>query len=428
LDSLTVVTNRSDIDVRRRAGWLPNSQEDLEAWLTDHRERVEAKSEQVVLHPVLQEFQTLLDNDPVVHMYIERMIREVPQNRDYQERHLTSVDQLLRLINEVLTMAPEFGAQAVTLPLGAILDWTMGTAAGFAAYRDPRVNAMLKKILTAWCEFLSSSDSRYVLNDSPTGWKSEAAIKAIGIEQYQYDPHDEYWGFTSWNDFFTRRFRPESRPVAAPDDDKVIVSACESTPYGISTGVQRRDRFWIKSQPYSLQDMLADDESVDQFVGGTVYQAFLSATDYHRWHSPVAGTIVRAFVQEGTYYSEADSEGADAVEPTNSQSYLAHVAARAIILIQADDPVIGLMAFVPVGMSDVSSCMINPDVTPGRHVAKGDELGFFQFGGSTHCLVFRPGVIADFSLDALPQPHLSDPLLVHVRSKIATAASEPPNS
>ena len=409
------------VDVRRRAGWLPDSQEDLEAWLTGHRERAEANGEQVVLHPVLAELRDLLDTDPVVRMYFERMVAEVPQGRNYSKRHLTSVDQLLRLINEVLTIAPEFGDQAVTLPLGAILDWTMGTPAGFAAYRDPRVNAMLKKILTVWCTFLDSGDSRYVLNDSPTGWKCGAAKRAIGIDQYEHDPDDPYWGFTSWNDFFTRRFTPDARPVAGPDDDTVIVSACESTPYGISTDVQRRDRFWIKSQPYSLQDMLADDESVDQFVGGTVYQAFLSATDYHRWHSPVAGTIVRAFVQDGTYYSEADSEGADAVEPTNSQSYLAHVAARAIILIEADDPVIGLMAFVPVGMSDVSSCMIDPDITPGHHVAKGDELGYFQFGGSTHCLVFRPGVIADFSLAALPQPHVPDPPLVQVRSKIATA-------
>ena len=71
----------------------------------------------------------------------------------------------------------------------------------------------------------------------------------------------------------------------------------------------------------------------------------MSATNYHRWHSPVAGTIVRAFMVEGTYYSEPDSEGADAVEPMNSQSYLAHVAARAIIIIEADDPVIGLRPF-----------------------------------------------------------------------------------
>jgi len=408
------------VDVRRRAGWLPDGQDSLEAWLAGHRERVETKGEHVVLHPVLAEFRDLLHREPVLRMYVERMIEEVPRSKAYSKRHLESVDQLLRLINEVLTMAPEFGDQAVTLPLGAILDWTMGTTAGFAAYRDPRINAMIKKILAVWCEFLSSSDSRYVLNESATGWKSEAARRAVGIEQYQHDPDDEYWGFGSWNDYFPRRFKEGRRPVDAPDDDKVIVSACESTPYSIKTDVQRKDRFWIKSQPYSLEDMLAHDESVDQFVGGTVYQAFLSATDYHRWHSPVAGTIVRAFVQEGTYYSEADSEGADAVEPQNSQGYLAHVAARAIILIQADDPVIGLVAFVPVGMSEVSSCVVDASMTPGHHVAKGDELGYFQFGGSTHCLVFRPGVIADFSLGALPQLHDPGAPLVRVRSRLAT--------
>src|ERR1700728_1719173 len=167
--------------------------------------------------------------------------------------------------------------------------------------------------------------------------------------------------------------------------------------------------------------MLANDESAGQFVGGTVYQAFLSATDAHGWHSPVAGTIVRASIQEGTYYSEADSEGSGAVEPTNSQSYMAHTAARAIILIEADNPVIGLMAFVAIGMSDVSSCIIDPSVTAGHHVAKGEELGYFQFGGSTHCLVFRPGVIADFALAAIPQPHDPDAPLMLLNSKLAAA-------
>jgi Phosphatidylserine decarboxylase len=151
------------------------------------------------------------------------------------------------------------------------------------------------------------------------------------------------------------------------------------------------------------------------FVTGDYWEIW--PTNYHRWHSPVAGTIVRAFTKDGTYYSE----GADAVEPTNSQSYLAHVAARAIILIDADDPVIGLIAFVPVGMSEVSSCMIGPHVTPGYHVAKGEELGYFQFGGSTHCLVFRRGVIAQFSLGAIPQPHDPNAPLMLVRSQLATA-------
>jgi phosphatidylserine decarboxylase len=410
--------------VRRRAGWLPQEQDDLEAWLAAHRERVEARGEQVVLHPVLTEFAELIDRDPVVRLYMNQMIAQVPAAKRYSTRHLESVDQMLRLINEVLTMAPEFGRTAmVATPLGAILDWTMGTPAGFAAYRDPRINAMLKKILTVWCEFLSSGDSLYVLNESPSGWKSADARQTIGIEQYAHDPDDEHWGFSSWNDFFTRRFNDGERPVASPDDDKVIVSACESTPYGISIDVKRQDRFWIKSQPYSLADMLANDDCVDEFVGGTVYQAFLSATNYHRWHSPVAGKVVRAYVQEGTYYSEADSEGEDAVEPTNSQSYLAHVAARAIILIDADDPVIGLVAFVPVGMSEVSSCMIAPKVKPGYHVDKGEELGYFQFGGSTNCLVFRPGAIAEFSLASIPQPHDPEAPLVLVRSQLATASS-----
>src|ERR1700742_1271377 len=294
-----MTTPAHSTDVRRRAGWLPEDQGDLEAWLDGHRQRVEARGEQVVFHPVLTEFQELIDTDPVVRMYVEQMIAQVPDGKPYRQRHIQSVPQLLSLINEGLTSAPEFGGHQVATPLGAILDWTMGTRAGFAAYRDPRVNAMIRKILNAWAEFLNSRDSLYALNDSPDGWKSAQARQAIGIEQYEHDPKDEHWGFSSWNDFFTRRFKDGERPVAADDDDKVIVSACESTPYGISTDVQRRDRFWIKSQPYSLEDMLAGDESVDQFVGGTVYQAFLSATNYHRWHSPVAGTIVRAFLQPG---------------------------------------------------------------------------------------------------------------------------------
>ena len=414
----------ADNDVRRVAGWLPD-QDDLEAWLDGHAERVAAKGEQAPLHPVIAEFQELIDSDPVVRMYVSEMIAQVPRGRAYSKRHLQSVPQLLGLINEVLTMAPEYSSDAmIMLPLGAILDWTMGTPAGFAAYRDRRINDMFRKILTAWGEFLSGPDSRYVLSDSPSGWKSEAARAAIGIDQFQHDPDDMYWGFSSWNDFFTRRLADGARPVADAGDDSVIVSACESTPYGLATDVQLQDEFWLKSQPYSLQDMLANDPAAAQFAGGTVYQAFLSATNYHRWHSPVAGTIVRAFVVPGTYYSEPDSEGADAVEPKNSQSYLAHVAARAVFLIQADNPAIGLVAFVPVGMSEVSSCLIDPQVTPGYHVAKGEELGYFQFGGSTHCLVFRPGVIEDFALQALPQPHLAKPPLVQVRSRLATVRSQ----
>jgi len=405
-------------DVRSRAGWLPSGQKQLEGWLSGHVERVDGREAQD-LRPSVAAFKSLIDSDPVVAMLVRRMIEQVPQTRAYTDRHVRDVDHLLALIDGVLDLAPEYGEENVTLPMGAVLDWTMGTPAGFAAYRDSRINLALRAILREWCEFLTSPASLYVLNDSPQGWKSETARDDIGMHQFRHDPDDRHWGFTSWNDFFSRRLVEGARPVAAPEDDTVIVSACESTPYGLRSDVKLRDRFWLKGQPYSLHDMLDNDEAVAEFAGGTVYQAFLSATNYHRWHSPVAGTVVRARVVDGTYYSEADSVGEDATESPNSQSYLAHVATRAVVIIRADNPGIGLMAFVAVGMSDVSSCII--DVEPGQHVAKGQELGYFQFGGSTHCLVFRPGVITSVDLRAIPLPRDPGAPLVLVNSAIATA-------
>lgn len=393
-------------DVRRQAGWLPADQADLEEWLAGRSADAEGGS--APTHPVIEEFQALIERDPVVRMYLEQMIAQQPRGREYQKRHLTGVPQLLRLINAVLRTAPEYGADSTVMtPLGAVLDWTMATPAGFAAYRDPRINAMFGKILRAYGEFLDSPDSRHTLNDSPSGWKSPGARASIGIEQFEHDPDDPHWGFRSWNDFFTRRFRAGQRPVADAGDDAVIVNACESTPYGLATDVRLEDRFWIKSQPYSLRDMLAGDPAAERFAGGAVYQAFLSAVNYHRWHSPVSGTVVRAFAQPGTYYSEADSEGEAAAEPRNSQSYLAHVATRAVVLIEADHPGVGLLGFVAVGMTDVSSCLLRPELRPGARVAKGEELGRFQFGGSTYCLLFRPGAVKAVALGAVPGPQAS---------------------
>jgi phosphatidylserine decarboxylase len=62
-----------------------------------------------------------------------------------------------------------------------------------------------------------------------------------------------------------------------------------------------------------------------------------------------------------------------------------------------------------------------PERDPGYHVGKGEELGYFQYGGSTHCLIFRPDAIAEFTLTAIPQPHDPQAPLMHVRSKLAIA-------
>lgn len=406
------------IDVRRVAGWLP-AQHELERWLAAHREKVARRGEDRP-SPVMASIRASIENDPTLRMYVERMVAETPDGRQYGARPFDSADEFLQMVDEVLTMAPEFGDGMAATPLAAVLDWTMGTQAGLAAYRDPRMNRLIREMLDVWSAFLSSRDSLYVLNRSEHGWTSDAAAVAVGIDRFQHDADDEHWGFTSWNDFFTRRFVDGVRPVAAPGDDRVVVAPCEATPYRIRTGVQRRDRFWVKGQSYSLADLLAGDASVDGFVGGTVYQAYLSALDYHRWHSPVGGTILRAFTVPGTYYSEADSTG-DPTEPADSQGYLAHMAARAVVVIDADDPTLGVLAFVAIGMVDVSSCLIADGVTAGSRVRKGDELGRFQFGGSTYCLLFRSGAIGAVDLAALPGTRVGGGRPVPVNSRLALA-------
>lgn len=407
---------------RRVGGWLPAEQEMLEAWLAGKAEQAAARG--APLHPVIEEFRELIDSDPIARLYLTEMIEQVPRAKPYDQRHLRSVEQMLELINAVLTEAPEFNTtELVGAPLNAILDWAMGTPAGFAAFRDERINGMFRRILRAWAEFLDSPDSLYVLNDSPSGWKCPEAMRAIGIDQYVHDPDEEHWGFASWNDFFTRRFREGERPVAAPGDDRVVVNACEATPFAIATDVKLRDRFWVKRQPYSLRDMLAGDESAEQFVGGSVYQAFLSALDYHRWHSPVSGTVRKALLVPGTYYSEAEAEGEDPAGPDDSQGFIAHVATRALIFIEADDPAIGLMCMMPVGMAEISSCVIHPHVTAGRRVEKGEEVGCFQYGGSTHCLIFRPGAIESFATAAIPRQWDAEAPPLRLGVHLATAAA-----
>ena len=407
---------------RHRMGrWLPH-QEALEDWLEGLTKEVRPKSGEANLHPAVEEFRELISGDPIVRLLITQMVEQVPHTKPYTRRHLEGVDHMLLLIDEVIRRAPEYNESGfVGVPLHAVIDWCMATPAGFAAFRNDAVNAAFRRILKAWCEFLCSPESLYVINDSPRGWKCASARKTTGIEQFQHKPREKYWGFASWNDYFTRRFKPGRRPIAAPDDEKVIINACESTPYALKTNVKREDRFWVKEQPYSLQDMLAGDESADQFVGGSVYQAYLDAHNYHRWHSPISGTIRKAFVREGTYYSEAESEGKNPDGMKLSQGYLAHVATRAIILIESDDPAIGLVCLMPVGMVEVSSCVIHPEIRPGHRVQKGEGVGYFQYGGSTYCLIFRPGAIAGFTPEALPQSENPDPPLVLLGTQIARA-------
>ena len=394
--------NTDATDVPYRIGeWLPSDQAFLEKWLAAIIQKTH--TEQKALHPVVADFQDLIENDPEIFMLFNQMFEEVPKRPPYNKDptgkpQVRNYRHMLQLLNTIMTHAPEFDESGlVGCPINTILDWSMGTAAGFAAFLNERVNAKLKQVLNAWGRYLSSSDSTYVLSEEPRrGWFGADALRVMPNfdKDFKCDPNQPHRGFKSWDDFFTREFRPGVRPVTRPDDDAVIVNACESAPYRIARHVKLHDKFWIKSQPYSIAHMLANDSLAPAFVGGTVYQAYLSPLSYHRWHSPVSGTITKAYVKDGTYYSEAPSEGFDPAGPNDSQAYITEVATRALIFIEADNPDIGLMCVLPVGMAEVSTCQMT--VYEGQHVRKGDQIGMFHFGGSTHCLIFRAGVNLEF--------------------------------
>ena len=240
------------------------------------------------------------------------------------------------------------------------------------------------------------------------------------VQDFICNPELPYHGFTSWDNYFTREFREGKRPVANPENDDVIVNACESAPYRIATNVKKRDEFWIKGQPYFLEHMMDGDPLVEQFVGGTIYQGFLSALSYHRWHSPVSGRILKTTVLDGSYYAETLAAGFDPAAPNRSQGFITEVATRALVFIESDNPDIGLMCALFVGMAEVSTCDVT--VYEGQHVNKGDQLGMFHFGGSTHCLIFRPEVQLEFDMHGQKPGLNSENIFVRVR--IATVLNK----
>lgn len=377
------------------------------------------------LHPTLQEFKKFIETNPTVLKLFHRMFREIPTISPYDQDpngqpQVRNYMTMLRVFNALMKRGPywmyttEGQKGLVGFPFNAVLAWPMGTAAGLELFSRSDVNQHIRRMLNSWTDFLASPASISVLTADLKGWFSAEALNAMAhvttaatpttptsfAQAYICDPSAVAHGFNSWDDFFTRRFRPGIRPISCPNDPRIINNACESSPHRISHSVALHDNFTIKSQPYSLHEMLGSDPLATQFNGGSVYQAFLSALSYHRWHAPVSGTIAKVLHIPGTYFQQNASEGfanidpqtnrpkPDPAAPNNSQAYLCQKATRTLIFIQADNRCIGLMAILLVGMAEVSSC--SAFVKAGDRVTKGQEIGTFHYGGSTHCLIFRP--------------------------------------
>lgn len=269
-------------------------------------------------------------------------------------------------------------------------------------YHEPFCS-WLKGYCRRWGEFLSSPDS----------WKPEYAADfysdpGFGVPQQWYESPSNW---KSYNDFFSRRLKdPSQRPIADPENPSLVISPVDGWPQGvwaIDSEGYIRDGVQLKSRNFgSIAGLLGPGCAyADCFAGGTLTHVFLDVNDYHRYHFPISGKIlemrkIEGFDAGGGIYRwnpETRRYWLDSRNPDWES-----IETRACIVLE--NPVYGKVAMLPIGMSQICSVNFSEGIAPGVEVHKGQELGYFLFGGSDFVIVFQKGV--KFSLKADTHGHI----------------------
>ena len=440
--------NLKNTDPIQMGFWAPNRVWATAKFLIPLRNHIEKKKKAgqlAPLTPVMADFKTWVTSNSVYRMWVNLMIEQANAfiaGQDEKVRKeiqadgdviwIPGYDSLFEILNEIITTSPSFNTTAqVGTPMNGLLAVAMATDAGLALFHDTTFNLQFRNVLNAWNTFLKSSPSLDKLDiddpEKPGSWISKAAWKAGVWDQMVHDPNKPGYGFDSWNSFFIREFVPGARPFKG--NPKVDVNiGCETTPWEYADDLKFKSRFWIKDVDYSLLDLFGGNRQwADLFVGGQLYQGFLSATHYHRWRAPLDGLLVRSWVQPGTYFAQRPGQGEDqgTWEGTESEPYLGHVAARAIFIF--DHKKCGYVALICIGMVEVSTCVITPSqyiVGEGANpvpITRGTGIGHFEFGGSTHIMIFQKDRVqlADWAIHA--EQHQNDKNPTALGTVIATA-------
>ncbi|XP_004230535.1 phosphatidylserine decarboxylase proenzyme 2 isoform X2 [Solanum lycopersicum] len=183
--------------------------------------------------------------------------------------------------------------------------------------------------------------------------------------------------FKTFNEFFIRELKPGARPIAFVERDDIAVCAADCRLMAFNS-VADSIRCWIKGRKFSIQGLLNETCS-SEFVNGSLVIFRLAPQDYHRFHFPVSGTIEKFLELPGCLYT---------VNPIAVNSKYCNVFTenkRVVSIISTEH--FGKVAFVAIGATMVGS--INFSKKEGDYVKKGDEFGYFSFGGSTVICVFE---------------------------------------
>lgn len=189
--------------------------------------------------------------------------------------------------------------------------------------------------------------------------------------------------FKTFNDFFYRKLKPSARPTESPDDPRRLVSAADCRLMVFET-VSEATKLWIKGREFSIARLLGDAyrEEAERYVGGPLAIFRLAPQDYHRFHVPVDGRIGEMRDVKGEYYT---------VNPQAIRSALDVYGENVRKIVPIDSPQFGRVMVVCVGAMMVGSIKIT--VEEGQDVKRGQELGYFAFGGSTIVVLFERGAV-----------------------------------
>ncbi len=269
---------------------------------------------------------------------------------------------------------------------------TSGVAEGSAAFRR-----WLTDFARGWGDFLDTPESfdeeilRSFVEDAP-----QYTVEESLVDGRPNMPS----GWKTFNQFFARELNPGRRPIADPGDNRTVSCPADCS-YEQWFGIDENSaipatRVKGTATYGSIPELLPDSPYAERFAGGTFVHYMLPPSAYHRFHTPVGGRVVESRVVDGQVYMQVDVGDGGFRSTDRTQSGYEFFQTRGVLVLDTsedDAGDVGLVGVVPLGMSHVASVALTAEA--GSHLAKGEEFGYFQFGGSDIILLFEKGVEVD---------------------------------
>ncbi len=228
---------------------------------------------------------------------------------------------------------------------------------------------------------LANLTSRYAFCSHLCGWwqNRAASRKKIVpfINKYKLDSSeflDPVESFESFNAFFYRKLKKESRPLASSP----LVMPADGR-YLVYPDVDACDGFIVKGDKFSLADLVGSAALAVPYQKGSLVLARLCPTDYHRFHFPCAGIPSLPRLVNGWLYS---------VNPIAIKQNIHRFTENKRSITALESEQFGKVLVMEIGATNVGS--IHQTYAANQPYRKGDEKGFFAFGGSAMILLFEP--------------------------------------